>query len=368
MKSKKIVLIIFTILSLFKRLKFLKKEYCDSYYCFDSSNVKNNTISTLDKIVCAERHIFTLVNKTQFPYGNFHYAITTCPEGFYCEYALNKFEILNLNTNSSTVPRFSLEKPVYYCLNKTEYELQKENINKKLKVINEECEETSDCQVGLECNITKSTTTNITSGKCVNSNEFCTYHSQCEVGSACFIESTGEGKCSKQIGEDSLCANDYECENNLGCFNRTCTRYYKFDNGEILTSVEDSKFCKSAISNYINETTIVCDQQKRISKHKCEELQDVCEYEWNQSGRTKLDCQCYPSNDSQRYCPPASKSIRHVILSGVHTLNRFKKEAIESDLEEYYDKCVVEALFSFDKYLKSFTLIFFIVSITILFL
>jgi hypothetical protein len=59
----------------------------------------------------------------------------------------------------------------------------------------------------------------------------CTIHDECDAGLRCF-----SNICKSQALEGSSCTQDYDCANNLTCNNGICEKYFKHDEGEIVTN------------------------------------------------------------------------------------------------------------------------------------
>lgn len=72
-----------------------------------------------------------------------------------------------------------------------------------------------------------------------NMNSTCSYTSQCNVGLYCL-----NNTCQSQRSQNEACESDYDCANNLGCFNSICLPYFSFGDGIVV------KNCQSGI-NYL---------------------------------------------------------------------------------------------------------------------
>lgn len=132
---------------------------------------------------------------------------------------------------------------------------------------------------------------------CINSNE-------CATGLFC----QNNTACVTQLAENANCTDSYDCQNDMGCYNGNCRKYFSLPTG---TKVDPQKgerlFCKSY---YARDG--MCVESKLKSKDQCSGDQTTCDYSYSVEGQAEqnytISCKCTKSHSNNTYCQYGSES------------------------------------------------------------
>ena len=162
----------------------------------------------------------------------------------------------------------------------------------------EKCDDKNKCKVG---NCTK----NICPGNGLLEN--CTGDENCNVGFYCKAT-----KCLTQGGIGVGCNRDFDCQNNLGCYNGNCSKLYSVKDGNYIdpffTKISD-KLCESGyVSNnlclkYTYGENMTIDNNSLV---RCNPNDDrPCRYVDSRGNNFNEDCPCSLNNKGINYCRKA---------------------------------------------------------------
>lgn len=189
------------------------------------------------------------------------------------------------------------------------------NINKNLnRFPGESCLNDADCK-NSNCTSDKVCQHVALGGVCSSADPI-DFTKQCGVGAYC----NATNFCVEQIKRDQACVNTFDCQNNLVCFNKTCSMEYgsvkdnttidtdliSADFGENLgylceTGFFDSNAKRCYSYSYANETSMTADEDGFV---QCD-VQDgkECSYATSIGTTLKKNCDCGFNANGQGYCP-----------------------------------------------------------------
>ena len=94
----------------------------------------------------------------------------------------------------------------------------------------------SRCTADSDCLSGKCTDTRVCERK--SQGEVCEKSENCNLGLSCMKNGTEETLvCLPQLGQNSTCQTDFDCQNAYGCFNNTCTSYFSLAEGQSSTNL-----------------------------------------------------------------------------------------------------------------------------------
>jgi hypothetical protein len=190
-----------------------------------------------------------------------------------------------------------------------------DNNSGKSKFPGESCKRNEDC-------VNKNCTSNVCqyielNGACSRADPI-DLTKQCGVGAYC----NATNFCNLQIKRDQACDNTFDCENDLVCFNKTCSMTYgsvkdgdlvqtdllskDFGNNydylcETMKFDTDTKKCYSY--NYANSTSMVPNSAGFVACNRTD-AGNECIYETSLDKKTMTrNCECGYNSNGQGYCP-----------------------------------------------------------------
>lgn len=372
----------------FEYLKFLAKyqhlfedsEKCIKQFFFPNLQVpetdKEKYINICPKFTCDKKYKkndsnICLVKKQLYSPNNSEYVLYGCSDpNSSCLFDYSSLFFPNNNISSIT------------C-NKQESEIDDED---SISYPGEPCNSNNDCYFQLNC------LNNICYGK--GFDEQCHFNIDCNAGLYC---NDKENKCKYLKREESPCKDEFECMNNMGCYNNKCVLYFSLPVNTQVTpllvkqnqnrNIED--LCEygyidysanecSKISYFKTDDKIFNEEKmknanyiKDVNLFKCN-LGDTCQYFRNNNSEKFNYCICGYNKEGQGYCPYSHDDeynwkryftqVRVNRNNKCHTLNRFKCKYVPKkfrDLEKSYklktellpltygaEKCVIEEFFS----------------------
>jgi hypothetical protein len=164
----------------------------------------------------------------------------------------------------------------------------------------EACTEENDCFVATSSCVNKKCNGTAIGGTCSDDN-------LCLSGSFC-----NGVNCTAQLKEKDTCVGVFDCENNFGCYNKTCTKFYSLANGADLTAAMTSQtnpelFC---LWGYSSENK--CDRFRNTGALTnnlvaCDYTNgQKCNYTMESSKKnTTQECGCAMNAEGDSYCPNA---------------------------------------------------------------
>lgn len=164
-------------------------------------------------------------------------------------------------------------------------------------------------------------------GETCSNEEPIDFTKQCGVGAYC----NSENKCAEQIKRDQNCTQTFHCQNNLVCFNKTCSMEYGSvkDGEQINTTLLSEDFgtqlgylCQTGFFDdnqkkcfsytYANQTSMVADADGFV---KCNiNGGNECVYETSTNGTFKRNCDCGFNAEGYGYCPVDRNGKKNLIL------------------------------------------------------
>lgn len=195
--------------------------------------------------------------------------------------------------------------------------------------------------------------------KCSNEDPI-EFNKLCGVGYYCNSNNT----CVEQIKKNEKCKKTFDCENNLVCFNQTCSKEYGSvkdgekinttlisadfgDNYEKLceTFEYDQETSKCYSYRYANDTKMKIDEDGFV---ECEiNKGNECAYRNSLGKDFKRDCECGFNAEGKGYCPvdfnaktqnivdDVVEKLRMILNGKCHTLNRYQCDIDSSGYRSY---------------------------------
>lgn len=227
----------------------------------------------------------------------------------------------------------------------------------KQKFPGEVCEIDGDC---INKNCTSKTCQHMDIDEKCSNDEPIDFSKQCGVGAFCNSTSF----CNELIKKDAVCTNTFDCQNDLVCFNKTCSMQY----GNVKDGVAiDTSFISADFGNrfeylcesmnfdsltkkcytftYANTTSMTANDDGYV---KCDKKNGKeCSYETSIDKSYQLACQCGFNMEGQGYCPvdfssktkskftDLSSKFKTSLNGKCHSLNRYNCDVDSNGYKNY---------------------------------
>ena len=261
---------------------------CNNLSFYTDMNLINSYKNFCPSVSCSNMNIN--YNESCMIFKNLSNRITinTCPSRYKCPLTSISTLIKNNDTN--------------YTCSPIQLNIFSNNLIGSL-VDFDFCKSNSDC-AGLNC------VNNTCIGKPFNS--YCRNNFECSAGTYCDMTQL---LCLPRLTSGGVCKADGDCSNELGCFNNSCTPYFSFSAGTVLTNnANDKKFC---LSNYAfnNNYSFICDDLINVIPYPyfCNTLAG-CTYKSplsNSSIVLNNSCNCDLSGNGYAYCHHDTNSAEY---------------------------------------------------------